>query len=113
MDRWVEVTMAEKSNFQPETSLQSIPGDHRDNAPDPWQNHRGHGGGSLRTPFGQSGSLRGLKLIPAKWRYPVPSMLRDGYPLSPKGDFPLKRTFGKACGAGRESLDCKEAVNLL
>ncbi|HEU0293781.1 MAG TPA: hypothetical protein VFR47_13655 [Anaerolineales bacterium] len=34
----------------------------------------GRGGGKLRrrTPYGQSGSFRGLKLVPAKRRYRVP-----------------------------------------
>jgi len=36
------------------------------------EKHRGHGGGSLRTPFGQSGGLCGLKLVPSKWRGLVP-----------------------------------------
>ena len=36
--------------------------------------HRGRDDGceAHRTPFGQSGSLRGLKLVPAKWRFLVP-----------------------------------------
>ena len=33
---------------------------------------------SVRTPFGQSGTLRGLRLILAKWRYLVPGERRDG-----------------------------------
>jgi len=33
---------------------------------------RSQGGGSLRTPCGQSGSLCGLKLVPSKWRCLVP-----------------------------------------
>ena len=34
----------------------------------------------VRTPFGQSSGLRGLELIPAKWRYLVPPT------STPKGD---------------------------
>ncbi|HSL42093.1 MAG TPA: hypothetical protein VK897_01600 [Anaerolineales bacterium] len=30
------------------------------------------GGGSVRTPYGQSGSLRGSELVPAKWHSLVP-----------------------------------------
>ena len=33
----------------------------------------------VRTPYGQSGSLRGLKLVLPKWRGLVP--LTSGYPL--------------------------------
>ena len=42
--------------------------------PIPGKERRGHGGGTLRrrTPYGQSGSLRGLKLVPIKWRCLVP-----------------------------------------
>jgi hypothetical protein len=32
----------------------------------------------VRTPSGQSGSFRGLKLVPSKWRYLVPPT--SGYP---------------------------------
>ncbi|HET6595789.1 MAG TPA: hypothetical protein VFG81_09210, partial [Anaerolineales bacterium] len=39
------------------------------------------GGGTtargVRTPFGQSGGLRGLKLVPIKWRGLVPGEHRD------------------------------------
>ena len=33
---------------------------------------------SVRTPCGQSGSLRGWKLVPSKWRGLVPGERRDG-----------------------------------
>ena len=42
------------------------------NYPIPGKPRRGHGGGSLRTPCGQSGSLPGLRLVPTKWRCPIP-----------------------------------------
>jgi len=35
-------------------------------------------GGSLRTPFGQSGTLHGLELFPVKWRYLILGEHRDG-----------------------------------
>jgi hypothetical protein len=36
----------------------------------PFGEQRGHGSGTLRGAF--SGNLRGLKLVPSKWRYLVP-----------------------------------------
>ena len=50
----------------------SVPELHRDNAPDEWD-------------ASHSGSLRGLELVPSKWRCLVPPMLRD----SPEGHIPL------------------------
>jgi hypothetical protein len=47
-------------------------------APEPRQRTPGLRGGSLRTPFGQSGSLCGLKLVPANRRCLVPEERRDG-----------------------------------
>ena len=44
----------------------------------PPQDHRGRDGGSRRTPFGQSDSLRGLQWVPPKWRCLVPGERRDG-----------------------------------
>jgi len=44
----------------------------RDVHPPPGKVRRGHDGGSRRTPCGQSGSLHGLKLVPAKRRCLVP-----------------------------------------
>jgi hypothetical protein len=38
-------------------------------------------GDGVRTPCGQSGSLRGLKWVPSKWRFLVAAMLRN----TPKG----------------------------
>jgi hypothetical protein len=40
--------------------------------PIPDRARRGHNGRARRTPFGQSGSLRGLELVPSKWRSLVP-----------------------------------------
>ena len=59
--------------------------------PNPAKVRRGQGGGTavlgdgVRTPCGQSGSLRGLKLVPSNWRYLILPMLRN--------------TPQKACGA--------------
>jgi hypothetical protein len=53
------------------------PENHRDNAPDPREN-----AGAVEVGVGAfSGGLRGLELVPSKWRYLVPpaltSVLRD------------------------------------
>ncbi|HET6595615.1 MAG TPA: hypothetical protein VFG81_08335, partial [Anaerolineales bacterium] len=49
------------------------------------------GGGTtargVRTPFGQSGGLRGLKLVPIKWRGLVP------------GEHRVTRAVGLHCGS--------------
>jgi len=42
-----------------------------------------HGGGSRRMPCGQSGSFRGLRLVPAKQRFLVPTT--SGYPHPHQG----------------------------
>jgi hypothetical protein len=53
---------------------------------------RGCRGGSLRTPFGQSGSLRGSKLVPSKRRCLVPP---TSTPQKRAGHIPLgKFTLG-------------------
>ena len=55
---------------------------------------------SVRTPFGQSGSLRGLKLVPSKWRYLVPGERRDGTQSRPPALIRvLRNTPQKPCGA--------------
>ena len=43
----------------------------------------------VRTPFGQSGSLHGLELVPSKWRPLVPGERREGV-----GNRRVFRTFG-------------------
>ena len=40
---------------------------------------------SVRTPFGQSGSLCDLELVPPKWRCLVPGERRDGAQSRPPG----------------------------
>jgi hypothetical protein len=60
--------------------------------PIPDKEHWGRGGGtaarrdSVRTPFGQSGSLRGLELVPVKWRCLVPPT------STPEGAYPQGAT---------------------
>jgi len=44
----------------------------------------------VRTPYGQSGSLRGLELVPSKWRSLVPGERRDGAQSHPCCRDPLK-----------------------
>ena len=58
----------------------------------PSEEHRDHGGGSLRTPFGQSGTLRGLELVRSKWHCLIPGERRDG--PNPAHQYPAE-----ACGA--------------
>ena len=41
-----------------------------------------------------SGSLRGLKLVPAKWRPLVPGERRDGAPIPPRRIEPIEITSG-------------------
>ncbi len=91
-------------------SWRTVPeGEHRDdpgtarqgrcNAPEP---RKSSGAGVVglqlryvRTPCGQSGSLRGLRLIPVKWRYLVLEERRDGAQSRPP--VPLgKNTLGDA-----------------
>jgi hypothetical protein len=42
------------------------------------------GGGSLRTPFGQSGTLGGLKWVPSKRPCLIPGERRDGTQSRPQ-----------------------------
>jgi hypothetical protein len=61
---------------------------------------RGHGGGTLRrrTPYGQSGSLRGLRLVSPKSRSLVPGERRDAAqsrPPAPQGQCATGTPYGK------------------
>jgi len=58
-------------------------------APDSRQSAPGHEGGSRRTPCGQSGSFRGLRLVPRKWRCLVP----------PSGGYPHPQGAAQGCSA--------------
>ena len=69
--------------------------------PNPGKVRRGRGGGTaglgdgVRTPFGQSGSLHSLKLVPSKQRCLVPGERRDGAQSRPPAGIPLgKITLG-------------------
>ena len=61
----------------------------------------GRAGGSLRTPVGQSSSLCGLKLIPAKWRCLVPGERWDGAQSRPARSSLSRSPAGTLKGASQ------------
>ena len=80
-----------------------------------------YAGDSVRTPSGQSNSLRGLKLIPAKRRCLAPDVHRDGAqsrpPVSQRGIFdgylkPLGTSNHKVLQrwTGREEIQSKSSI---
>jgi len=85
----------------------------RDVHPKPDNNvRRGRGGGTavlgdgVRTPCGQSGSLSGLKLIPAKQRCLVPGERRDGAQSHPPmlRNTPKRHTLYRAAAPRRTQM---------
>ena len=64
--------------FNSSSAQHSVPEVHRDNAPDPRQPRHRTAGAIVVGVGAFSGNLRGLKLVPSKWRYFVPPT--SGYP---------------------------------
>jgi hypothetical protein len=60
---------------------------------------------SVRTPCGQSGALRGLKLVPSKWRCLVPGERWDGAQFRPPALYRVLRER-KPLG-GLTEMSCK------
>jgi hypothetical protein len=83
----------------------------RDVHPNPDNVRRGRGGGTavlgdgVRTPCGQSGSLRGLEWIPAKWRCLVPGERRDGAQSPPCCAIPRRKHAGHNASRWAVSLE--------
>ena len=72
----VRLRQASLKFIQPPTQPHSLrSGTLRGVHPIPCKEYRGCDGGMRRTPIGQSGSVRGLKLVLAKWRCLAPPVL--------------------------------------